>query len=83
MKRSGDRLELLWQLYAEEAERNMTLTLLNYNYLHLCCAHEMAIPARMLHILQYILGNAKLHPVWLGVAKCADAERRVCIDADY
>lgn len=74
---------VLWQLYAEEAERDLTLTLLSSNYLHLCCAHDMTIPQRMLHILQCILGNAKLHPGRLGVAKCADAEWSVCIDADY
>lgn len=74
---------MLWKLYAEEAERDSTLTLLRYNYIHLCCAPNMTIPQRMLHMLQYILGNAKLHPGRLGVAKCADAEWSVCIDADY
>lgn len=34
------------------------------------------------HCGSYILGNAELHPGRLGVAKCADAEWSICIDAD-
>lgn len=74
--------QVLWQQHAEEAEQDLALTLLSSNYIHLCCTHDMAIPQRMLHILQYILGNAELHLGRLGVAKCSDAEWSVCIDAD-
>ena len=73
---------MLRRLSAEEAERDLTLTLLSSNYLHLCCAHDMIIPLRSLCILQCILGDASLHPSSAGgVRERADAEwkeRFVC-----